>query len=109
MDRLLQIVGGDAHDEFVSEHSLPRIITQYQGLLLSTRDYYSVPGIIWISRQFLPPYTKLSVSRPDDGFCLLSSHSSGSFPKGDGRECVFSQDNHKTASWVIDIEVIGLI
>ena len=24
-------------------------------------------------------------------------------------ENVFSQDNHKTASWVIDIEVIGLI
>ena len=25
------------------------------------------------------------------------------------RECVFSRDNHKTASWVNDIEVIGLI
>ena len=35
----------DAPDEFVSEYSVPRIITQYQGLsgfqglLLSTRDY----------------------------------------------------------------------
>ena len=35
-----------ARDEFVSEYSVPRIITQYQGLLLSTRDYYSVSGII---------------------------------------------------------------
>ena len=25
------------------------------------------------------------------------------------RECVFSRDNHKTASWVIHKEVIGLI
>ena len=36
----------DARDEFVSDYSVPGIITQYQGLLLSTRDYYSVPGII---------------------------------------------------------------
>ena len=42
-------------------HSVPGIITQYQGLLLSTRDYYSVPGIIRISQ---PDNTcKLSVSR----------------------------------------------
>ena len=41
-----------ALDEFVSEYSVPRIITQYQRLLLSTRDYpdfrdyYSVPETI---------------------------------------------------------------
>ena len=41
-----------APDEFVSEYSVPRIITQYQRSLLSTRDYpdfrdyYSLPGII---------------------------------------------------------------
>ena len=39
-----------ARDEFVSEYSVPRII-------LSTRDYYSVPGIIRNSRRFLPPYS----------------------------------------------------
>ena len=63
---------GDAPDEFVSEYSVPRIITQYQGLLLSTRDYYSVPGIIRISGiiaqyQGLFGITwELSVSRLDD-------------------------------------------
>ena len=30
---------GTARDEFVSEYAVPRIITQYQGLLLSTKDY----------------------------------------------------------------------
>ena len=40
------VAGGDAPDEFLSEYSVPRIITQYQGLLLSTRDYYSLSGII---------------------------------------------------------------
>ena len=28
-----------ARDEFVSEYSVPMSITQYQGLLLSTKDY----------------------------------------------------------------------
>ena len=37
---------GDAPDEFVSEYSVPWIITQYQVLLFSIRDYYSVSGII---------------------------------------------------------------
>ena len=82
-----------ARDEFVSE--------------------YSVPGIIRISQRFLSPHSYQTVCpnppAPDDGFCLLSCHNSGSFPKGDGRECVLNRDNHKTASWVIDIEVIGLI
>ena len=87
----------DAHDEFVSEYSVPRIITQYQGLSGFLDDFC------------LHICIKLSVSHSDDGVCLLSCHISGSFPKGDGRECVFSRDNHKTASCVIDIEVIDLI
>ena len=72
---------GYARDEFVSEYSVKSVQSGLSDLLTT----------------------------PDDGFCLLSCHSSGSFPKGDGRECVFSRDNHKTAGWVIDIEVIGLI
>ena len=31
--------GAEARDEFVREYSVPRIITRYQGLSLSTRDY----------------------------------------------------------------------
>ena len=90
-----------ARDEFVGEYSAPRIITQYKGLLLSTRDYpdFCLHNCIT---------SKPSVFRPDDGFCLLSCYNSDSLPKGDGRECVFSRDNHKTASWVID-KVIGLL
>ena len=42
-------------------HSVPGIITQYQGLLLSTMDYYLVPGIIRISQP--DNICKLSVSR----------------------------------------------
>ena len=37
---------GAARKEIVGDHSVPGIITQYQGLSLSTRDYHSVPGII---------------------------------------------------------------
>ena len=93
-----------ALDEFVSKYSVPRIITQYQGLFLSTRRLSG-----FLSDFCLHIRIKVSVSRPDDDFCLLSCHNSGSFPKGDGRECVFTRDNHKTASWVIDMEVICLI
>ena len=39
--------GGDvAREEFVGDYSVPGIITQYLGLLLSTRDYHSLSGII---------------------------------------------------------------
>ena len=90
--------GDEARDEFVSKYSVPRTITQYQGLSRFLGDFY------------LHIRIKLSVSCPDDGFCFLICHNSGLFPKGDGRERVFSpRDNHKTASCFIDIEVIGLI